>query len=199
VAPIDLICNIRGIFACPEERAMPSHPYVEQLGAILGTPDASLAPIDWAAVESATGLVLPADYKELQDRYRPSWFAEGFLWMPPPVSPPDWDQKHSLAGEAEQFLDDARNLREQSPETCPYPLFPEPGGIYPWACSNGNDVLWWRTVGSPDDWPTIVQARDQGEDDWWEYACSASELLVKLLTGEIRCPVFPYLGEGSPK
>ncbi|MGI8333076.1 hypothetical protein ACRYCC_24240 [Actinomadura scrupuli] len=174
---------------------MPSHPYVEQLGAIIGTPGTSAEPIDWAAVESAIGLRLPSDYRELHDRYQPYAFAEEFCWMPPPVTPPDWSQEYSLAAEAEQYLDDARGLRAQSPETCPYPLFPEPGGIYPWAYSAGNDVFWWRTAGALDEWPTIVQARDQGEDDWWEYACSASELLFKLLTGQIRCPVFPHLYE----
>lgn len=179
-----------------KECALPPYPYVDRLAAILGEPDPPPQPIDWTAVENLIGLPLPYDYKELFRRYSTVDLDHGFIAVMSPLI----EAEGPFAGhciieqEAEAYIDDARYLREEFPESAPYPLFPEPHGVYPWACTKNNDVFWWRTIGDPDDWTVIVQARDAGgplEDDWWETQCSASELLAKLMNRELICPVLP--------
>lgn len=137
--------------------------------------------VDWDEVEREIGLSLPSDYKALFP-YEGRIFLGDLINIISPAL---------LKEEGEWYLDDAKTLREEDPETAPYPLFPEPRGVFPWAVSTNNDVLWWRTLGEPDEWTVIAQARDSRPEDWWPYELSATEFLAKLMTREIQCPVFP--------
>jgi hypothetical protein len=174
---------------------MDSRLYVEQLCAILGPLDPPSGPIDWSAVENSLRFVLPSDYKELCRRYLDMQLNRFLVVVHPH---PTYEGGETLKTWSERIIGQADDLREEFPETAPYPLFPEEGGVFPWAITVGNDILWWRMVGDPDGWPVIVQARDSQEDDWWEYPCSAAELLVKLTTDQIQCPVFPDFADKPP-
>jgi hypothetical protein len=65
------------------------------------------------------------------------------------------------------------------------PMFPEPGGLLPFATGELEYLFWWRVDGLPDSWPTLV------EDDggmWHHYELTATELLAVALRDELFPP-----------
>src|SRR5688572_2802386 len=85
---------------------------------------------DWAAVETALGLVLPRDYKDMISRYGTGWFHDITPLTPFDSRPEGWADLVTAAG---RLLDDYESFREEFPEVFPHPLYPEAGGLLPWA------------------------------------------------------------------
>src|SRR5260370_1375674 len=54
------------------------------------------------------------------------------------------------------------------------PMFPEPGGLLPFATSELKYLLWWRVAGPPDQWRTLLE--DDG-GTWHRFDLTATELL----------------------
>jgi hypothetical protein len=83
-------------------------------------------------------------------------------------------------------------VRAEDPEPFGYPLYPEPGGLLPWAGTGNGVQLCWLTEGESDAWPVVVF--DYG------YHCDRYDLgAVDLLYGHLsgRHPV-PGLGRVHP-
>lgn len=53
------------------------------------------------------------------------------------------------------WLDQERGSRNSKPEKCPYPFYPEPGGLLPWAGTDNGDRVCWLTEGQPDGWTVV--------------------------------------------
>ncbi|MGW3630362.1 SMI1/KNR4 family protein [Streptomyces sp. NPDC005122] len=138
---------------------------------------------DWNEVESALGLQLPTDFKQLIGAYGAHHFA-GFLT---PLTP--FGGRDLLVGPAKRLLDQERGFRDSSPEDCPYPFYPEPGGLLPWARTDNGDTVCWLTDGKPAAW-TVVCWNPRG----WYYDAhpvGAVEFLAGWLSGHISTTVFP--------
>jgi hypothetical protein len=61
-------------------------------------------------------------------------------------------------------------------------MWPDEGGLLPWANSADGDVIGWWTVGEPDRWGTRFLGRD---DEFEEFSCGAAEFILRLLTGSL--------------
>ncbi|MET9628993.1 hypothetical protein ABZX92_16155 [Lentzea sp. NPDC006480] len=160
---------------------------LDQWRAVLGEVAVPAPAVDWAAVEAGLGTALPTDYRVLADNY-PTLCIDSFLHVFHPAA--DW----SLRDQNEVTLGRMRSHREDFPELFPHPLFPEPGGLLSWGCTDNADELLWLTVGEPDEWPVVVTDRD----DWYTHDGGMLSFLGGMLRGEVRCPVlgtqFPSAG-----
>ncbi|MEV5786789.1 SMI1/KNR4 family protein [Streptomyces sp. NPDC052287] len=138
---------------------------------------------DWNKVESVLGLELPTDFKQLVGAYGAYHFA-GFLT---PLTP--FGGRDLLVGPAKRLLDQERGFRDSNPEACPYPFYPEPGGLLPWARTDNGDNVCWLTDRTPDEW-TVVCWNPRG----WYYDAhpvGAVEFLAGWLSGHLSTTVFP--------
>jgi hypothetical protein len=105
----------------------------------------------WRDIETSLGLELPGSYKALIDQFGAlSW--GDFLHV---LSP--FDEPSSLQRVAERVLDADRESRLSFPWRYPLPLYPEPGGLLPWAVTENGDTLYFVTRGPADEWPTVVK------------------------------------------
>ncbi len=140
----------------------------------------------WPVIEKAIGVTLPNDYKQYINTFGTGCIGR-FLW---PFNPFSEDKFLNLGYRINERLDALRELREHWDEQCPYPLYPDPGGLLPWGGTDNGDVLFWLTVGRPDDWPTVVnEARGPLYE---EYQASMTDFLAKLISGEIISDIIPY-------
>ncbi|GAA2685771.1 SMI1/KNR4 family protein [Nonomuraea recticatena] len=105
---------------------------------------------DWHEVEAALGLALPADFKALIERYGLGQFVDHIT----PLTP--FGAHGLLIERAQGLLGRERPFREKYPAECPYPFYPEPGGLLEWAGTDNGDALCWLTEGEPDDWRVVV-------------------------------------------
>ena len=69
----------------------------------------------------------------------------------------------------------------------PYPLSPEPGGLYPWGSTDNGDWLYWLTNGEPDSW-RVIGFSNSG---WAEFSGTMTEFLVAVLSRQIQFDLFP--------
>jgi hypothetical protein len=105
----------------------------------------------WQAVEESLGLVLPGSYKALVDRFGASSWGD-FLHI---LSP--FDDRLNLQRRGRQVLDADKELRQEFPWYYPLPLYPEPGGLLPWAITDNGDVFYLITSVPPGQWPTLIK------------------------------------------
>src|SRR5690349_8113259 len=85
---------------------------------------------DWAAIEASLGLSLPTDYKKLVESFPDGRF-QGAIRL---NRPGDYDNPATeYLGFYANKLGDMRSAREFGDGDFPYPIFPEQGGLLPWA------------------------------------------------------------------
>jgi hypothetical protein len=159
---------------------------IEGLTRLMPPPDAPIAAAgDWDYVLRALGTALPADYVDFIARYGTGRIA-GFLWV---YNPFERNPYLNLLSRSDAVLDADRQTREQFPDYFPEPLFPETGGLLPWAGTDNGDRLYWRTAGEPNSWSVFV--RDSRAPEHAIYDLRMSGFLLEWLQGNIKIPVFP--------
>lgn len=180
----------------------------QRLAKLTGWSGSGTASTNWARAEQELGIALPPDYRELAERF-PSGTFQGYLDFQPG---PD-----ILADLVERPLGDLRRWRDNTLEdweirereyieategralperqiSYPFPLWPEPGGIYPWAQGGNDAIFFWLTDSDPSSWPVVWC---HGEDTLWErFDGMATEFLMALVTGQLDVrrlgsPIFP--------
>lgn len=105
---------------------------------------------EWRRVWPSLGCRLPQDYQDLVRVYGVGSFDDVTLWTP--------FTTHSglnLVVQARSLVTDYDELRVGNPASVPYPLFPEAGGMLPWASTGDGDSLCWLTGDEPDQWPVV--------------------------------------------
>jgi hypothetical protein len=105
----------------------------------------------WRSVEESMGLQLPGSYKAMVDMFGASTWAN-FLHV---LSP--FDHRLNLQSIGNQILEADRETRESFPSSYPLPLYPEPGGLLPWATTDNGDTLYFITACEPDKWPIVIK------------------------------------------
>jgi hypothetical protein len=139
---------------------------LHSLRQILPPPDApweAVAPARWPSVERFLCTELPTDYKQFLEVYG-TGHIDGYLRVSNPLrrSTYPWIQE-TLGALGHLHEMRAGFGREQVPDS----LFPELGGLLPWASTTSGDSLYWRTRGTPDRWTVVVlPARATGGDDF---------------------------------
>ncbi|MER5620935.1 SMI1/KNR4 family protein [Streptosporangium sp. NPDC002544] len=145
---------------------------------------------DWSEVEATLGLGLPADFKTLIEQYGHGQFVDFIT----PLTP--FGAHDLLVQYAQRLLDRERSFRERYPDECPYPFYPEPGGLLEWAGTDNGDSLCWLTDGEPDSWRVVVwNSRDVCYD---AHDVGAVEFLHGWLSGRITTTILPDGVEASP-
>jgi len=139
----------------------------------------------WAAVEQRLGLRLPPDYRDLVDTYGAGRFGNFITVFTPFVD----NGYVNLLTQDTLALDAYRVMRADFPETAPDPVYPEPGGVLPWAQTDNGDVVYWRTDGPSERWPVVVIESRFGMHE--QYTLTTTAFLAKLLDGTLGSEILP--------
>jgi hypothetical protein len=142
-----------------------------------------------ASAEVVLGLKLPANFKTLILTYGTGCW-QGFWYILNPNTSNEYlnliAQSQSLLPKGWSTLDAERIIRNQEQERYPHPIYPEPGGILPWATTDNGGRFFWLTIGEPDHWSTIYYA--DRAPDYCVYNMTSTELLYGAVSGTL--PVF---------
>lgn len=141
---------------------------------------------EWARVQSRLGIVLPPDYKRYINQYG-SGRIGAFLLVLNPFSASHY---LNLFQASVDWIGELRQLKSKWGEIeCPYPLYPQSGGLLPWGYTENGNRLYWRTVGEAENWPIVVnEARGP---QFEEFDHTMHGFLVKLLTGMLQSHLLP--------
>lgn len=148
---------------------------------------------DWGYLEAELGTSVPADYIQLFEHYGRGKFVD-FCRLLDPFGPVEWRDVFtapSLVASARLLLDQQGPIRADFPDSYPYPLFPERGGLLQWAVTDNGDYLCWLTNGQPDNWQIIVwDSRRRYE----KYDIGAVDFLQRWFGGHIDSAILPRIG-----
>ncbi len=133
----------------------------------------------WTEFERITGLSFPDDYKAFCH-----WYGKGDFWDFVVIFTPFTVDKTGVylekpLAEIESLLETYRHHKKLFPETCPYPMYPDQSGLFPFGTSTNGDTIFWLTKGEPSSWPIVVAATDNEEFE--QYDMSLTEFLVAFL------------------
>jgi hypothetical protein len=161
-----------------------------RLGQILQPPDRPLEVPDpgaWEEVERALGIAFPADYKSFVATYG-SGSVDDFLLVLNPFSSRTALRIQDFGMEMLRAL---RENRANGTEDPPFPIHPEPGGLFPWGATDNGDWCYWVTepAADPDRWPVAVNM-SRGPD-WFNHPGPLIAFLADLLEGVVRVPFLP--------
>lgn len=161
---------------------------LEELKRIVPPPVAPLErgrPADWQAVEEDLGTPLPDDFKHLIATYGAGSF-DDFLYVYNPFA---GNQYLNLLRQKELNLTAYTAARKDTPDLLPFPPYPEPGGLLPWAGADNGDRLYWQTVGQPDTWPIVLFDGDHVRHE--VYPLRVSDWLAQVMVGTLKPRIFP--------
>jgi|GEM_PF-1836111 len=138
----------------------------------------------WPQVESNLGLALPTDYKRFIDLYGAGMvFDELFIVSPftktNTLAKPDYLTSWALQEGAEY-----RECHNRFPEECPFPIYPDAGGLLAIGGDQTCNSLFYRTEGTPDEWPLVLY-----DDDYFNYETyeeSVTGFLVRWIRGDLH-------------
>jgi hypothetical protein len=160
---------------------------IDDLRAVLSPPP---LPVEthgrkWSVVEQEIGTRLPDDYKMFIEQYG-SGRINSFIWIFNPFSS---NQYINLNYKIINQLEVLKTLAQDFGEKCPYPLFPQSGGLLPFGETDNGDAIYWLTRGDPNAWQVVVnQARGPKYE---EFALNTTNFLAGILTHKVNCTVFP--------
>ncbi len=168
---------------------------IEDLEAVLvppGHPVETGCQEGWVQVEQALGVALPLGYRRFVDIYGTGAINEFLLILNPFAE----DPLSNLLKRGEVIRKDYITVRTEFPEYAPFRVFPEAGGILPWAVDDNGDNFYWLTEGDPDHWPIIVY--DSRAPEYYAYHQAWTDFLVSLLTRMLHCPIIPDVFLSDP-
>jgi hypothetical protein len=146
---------------------------------------------EWSGLESELGLTLPDDFKQLVQAYGEGVFCD-FLYTFPRTEPFGGMSlllnQGVVAGHAE--------ARQEAPEDYPYPLYPEPGGLFIWGGTINGDTLCWLTAGDPSTWPVVVWVQRGAE--WAQFGPGTAAFIHTWMTGQLDTDVMLTRSPGEP-
>jgi hypothetical protein len=141
---------------------------------------------EWAEYENKLGSALPSDYRAFLNRYGTGGF-DAFIWI---FSPKAKDKYFNLFGQGLAMLAGVKELRDQfGGDAVPYRLFPELGGLLPFGYTANGDLLFWKTIGSPDRWTIVVNGTRS--PDFEEFRTNLVDFLAGILSKSLSCWLFP--------
>jgi hypothetical protein len=112
----------------------------------------------WKVAEKELGLKLPGDYKAFIDTYGSGQIRGSsgwvFVWNFRDSSLFGKLLRETLCGDG-SIIRSYQRLEKESNYPCPYPTYPEQGGLLPFASVIDVQNLNWLTRGDPDRWDTV--------------------------------------------
>ena len=140
---------------------------------------------DWRSVEGKLGFALPQDYKDFVDIYG-AGSVDGFLWVLNPIST---NPSLNLFVQAKSRIDAQLRFSMDFGGKSPYPLHPEPNGLFPWAVTDNGDVLYWLCEGPPSAWSVVIC--DSRCSRWQTLKEGVGEMFMGIVTKKLRIECFP--------
>jgi hypothetical protein len=140
---------------------------------------------DWDEFARQNSFMPPTDYRALIRRYGAGCFGD---WLRP-IEP--FDPSLPFIAAAGLECRQLRGFQREFPHFYPpWPIWPDAGGLLPWATTATGDHIGWRTDGNPDDWTILVWTRDG--DDSREHRVGAVQFLLGLVERTLGDPAFRY-------
>lgn len=140
----------------------------------------------WPKIEKSLGTSLPSDYKKYINTFGTGQIG-AFLF---PFNPFSKNKNLNLLKQVPIRLDALRTLKEQGgEEECPYPLFPESGGLLPWGATDNGDVLFWLMTKRPNNWPVVIN--ESRGPMFEQYDETMTTFLAKLIANDIHSKIIP--------
>jgi hypothetical protein len=65
-----------------------------------------------------------------------------------------------------------------------YVVFPKRGGLLPFGVTSNGDILFWKTVGSPDAWTVVIEETSSRTVEY--FSTGLAEFLLSVFTGAVR-------------
>ena len=135
----------------------------------------------WLRLRMLSARAYPADYKWLINTYGSGEYCD-LLWLLTP-SPPWPDDLLSQIEPCWRAI--GRGGTMDSSEQCPFPIFPEPGGLLPAGGDTNGGSIFWITDGPPGEW-SLVLYDWRGGYVYERHRMSLVDFLVGWLSGEIQ-------------
>ena len=118
------------------------------------------SPGAWDDVERALGTALPDDYKLITNVYGSGNFNDLFYLYNPFDSGAESGHLVNQAFRRDCFglsvLNYYDEIKAIDSELCPFPTFPERGGLLPLGGDSNGGHAFWLTEGMPEAWPLIL-------------------------------------------
>jgi hypothetical protein len=144
--------------------------------------------LDWAGVEDAVGLRYPAEFRELCSAFPPGQFQTFLTVLHPAAEADPAAYAAEVTGYAALLRDDAAD------RGFPYPIFPERGGIVPWATIGFDWVICWLADSeSPDAWQVVVC--DSRLLEWHPTGLGTGDFMRAITTVPSAVPRLRYVAE----
>jgi hypothetical protein len=166
------------------------HPSVERLREILGPPADEPSRVPWHQAPAEVGFAFPADYRDLVDLYGSIRInGELSVWTPSlrpsepgaPVGFTGFVWKTTHEGGIGDYLGGC--YEDGDFDECPYPPYPEPGGLLIWGSNPNVDHCFWLTEGDdPDKWPIAIWYRQLAK--WDRFDGGMADFLLAVVTGQ---------------
>jgi hypothetical protein len=150
-------------------------------------------PGDWIAIETDLGTSLPEDYKRFIEIYGSGAIVDqGFdreqnvgtgldiLVYNPFSLIPGWNLVRQTRSTRKFIGEGYREMRE----FYPYPPWPAEGGVFCWGHTINGDSLYWRTIGSPDNWTVVV--KHGAAVRMMDFDFRMVDFIVAVLTGKLK-------------
>jgi hypothetical protein len=155
---------------------------LQALAKPVSTPDSALrAEIEFFG--SQLGLRLPPSYLEFIEQYGFSGYWQQFWYVLDPRTDGGWTSPaDDLSGR--NILSAHRVIRASWPDDVPYPIFPEAGGLLPWAATDNGGRFFWLTEGPSESWTTIYAPDRSG--GFTEIEMDVPAIVWGLISGEFR-------------
>ena len=142
---------------------------------------------EWNKVFAAVATRLPEDYVQFINRYGTGSVC-GFFWVYNPFSANEHLNLLSCWTGTLAAMASLRADPEQGHAMVPFPLYFEPGGLFPWGRTINGEDLFWKTTGDPDRWTVVVIGRSCGVEP---FEFSMSQFLAGVLRGSLRPAFLP--------
>jgi hypothetical protein len=151
---------------------------------------------DWESLQTLVGFSFPQEFRDVVEAFPPGEFQSFFSLLHPAAS----DGPKSYAREIDGY---AALLRTSATEPAfpsatgsafPYPIYPAPGGVIPWATVGFDWLFCWLADGDdPDAWPVVVC--DDHLSEWYLHDLSTADFLRALLTIPASISELDYVTE----
>lgn len=164
--------------------------HVDKLAELVGWSSDAPNSMNWPAIEAVVGRRLPTDFRKLTEIFPPGGFQKGLKVLHPAAFDSPEEYWRELIGYADMLRSEAED------NNFPFGVYPDQGGVLPWAIVNRDYILCWLTTDDdPDAWAIVVC--DSHLMEWHVHDGPAAVFLTAVVTSPPTIPELSYLAEGQ--
>ena len=148
---------------------------------------------DWKAAENELGTALPADYKDFINTYGSGKILDFLIVLNPFSTRKNINLISRMLMQSAVF----KELEDEYDIKCPFPVYPERGGILPCALTDNGDVIFWITNGNPNEWNIIIN--ESRGPDYESINLNIVDFITYFISGEIKTKTIPDISQFGDK